>query len=134
MLPDLHTDFSGGRSGGLVFPSLEELPIVCCDPQVKGFGIVNKAEVDVFLEFSCFFYDPTDVGNLVSGSSAFSKSTLNTWKLMVHVQMKPGLENTEHLLRPQDLKRSVFIPISKKSNAKESSNYHTIAPISHAGT
>ena len=62
---------------------------------VKGFGIVNKAEVDVFLELSCFFYDPTDVGNLISGSSAFSKSNLNNWKLMVHVLLKPGLENFE---------------------------------------
>ena len=62
---------------------------------VKGFGIVNKAEVDVFLELSCFFYDLTDVGNLISGSSAFSKSNLNNWKLMVLVLLKPGLENFE---------------------------------------
>ena len=63
---------------------------------VKGFGIVNKAKVDVFLELSCFFDDPTDVGNLISGSSAFSKSSLNSWKLMVHVLLKHGLENFEH--------------------------------------
>ena len=64
---------------------------------VKGFGIVNKAEIDVFLEFSCFFDDPTDVGNLMSGSSDFSKSSiLNIWKFMVHVLLKPGLENFEH--------------------------------------
>ena len=63
---------------------------------VKGFGIVNKAEVDVFLELSCFFHDPTDVGNLISGSSAFSKSRLNIWKFTVHVLLKPGLENFEH--------------------------------------
>ena len=63
---------------------------------VKGFGIVNKAEIDVFLELSCFFDDPTDVGNLISGSSAFSKSSLNIWKVMVHVLLKPGLENFEH--------------------------------------
>ena len=63
---------------------------------VKGFGIVNKAKVDVFLEISCFFDDPTDVGNLISGSSAFSKSSLNIWKFMVHVLLKPGLENFEH--------------------------------------
>ena len=61
---------------------------------VKGFGIVNK--VDVFLEFSCFFYDPMDIGNLISGSSAFSKSSLNIWKFLVHVLLKPGLENFEH--------------------------------------
>ena len=63
---------------------------------VKGFGIVNEAEVDIFLEFSCFFYDPADVGNLISGSSAFSKSTLNIWKFTVHVLFKPHLENFEH--------------------------------------
>ena len=63
---------------------------------VKGFGIVNKAEIDAFLEFSCFFYDLMDVGNLISGFSTFSKSSLNTWKFMVHVLLKPGLENFEH--------------------------------------
>ena len=63
---------------------------------VKGFGIVNKAEIDVFLELSHFFHDPADVGNLISGSSAFSKTSLNIWKFMVHVLLKPGLENFEH--------------------------------------
>ena len=63
---------------------------------VKGFGIVSKAEVDVFQELSCFFDDPVDVGNLMSGSSAFSKSSLIIWKFMVHVLLKPGLENFEH--------------------------------------
>ena len=63
---------------------------------IKGFGIVNKAEIDVFLELSCFFHDPGDVGNLISGSSAFSKSSLNIRKFMVHVLLKPGLENFEH--------------------------------------
>ena len=63
---------------------------------VKVFGIVNKAEVDVFLELSCFFDYPTDVGNLISCSSAFSKSSLNTWKFMVHILLKPVLENFEH--------------------------------------
>ena len=63
---------------------------------VKGFGIVNKAEIDVFLERSCFFDDLMDVGNLISGSSAFSKSSLNIWKFTVHVLLKPGLENFEH--------------------------------------
>ena len=63
---------------------------------VKGFGIVNKAEVDVSLELSCFFYDPTDVGNLISGPSLFSEYNLNTWKFSVHVLLKPGLENFEH--------------------------------------
>ena len=64
--------------------------------QVKGFGTVNKTEIDVFLELSCFFHDPADVGNLISGSSAFSKISLNIWKIMVHVLLKPGLENFEH--------------------------------------
>ena len=63
---------------------------------VKGFDAVNKAEVDIFLELSCFFDDPEDVGNLISGSSAFSKSSLNIWKFMVHILLKPGLENFEH--------------------------------------
>ena len=63
---------------------------------VKGFGIVNKAEVDVFLVFSCFFDDPVEVGNLMSGSSGFSNSGLNIWKFMVHVLLKPGLESFEH--------------------------------------
>ena len=63
---------------------------------VKGFGIVNKAEIDVFLEFSCFFDGPADVGNLISGSSAFSKTHLNIWRFTGHVLLKPGLENFEH--------------------------------------
>ena len=63
---------------------------------VKGFGIVNKAVVDVFMELSCFFYDPVDIGNLNFGSSAFSKSRLNIWKFMVHVLSKPGLQNFEY--------------------------------------
>ena len=62
----------------------------------KGFGIVNKAEVNVFLELSCLFDDPIDVGNLISGSSAFSKSSFNIWKFTVHVLLKPGLENFNH--------------------------------------
>ena len=63
---------------------------------VKAFGIVNKAEIDVFLELCCFFDDPLDVGNLISCSSALSKTSLNIWKFMVHVLLKPGLENFEH--------------------------------------
>ena len=65
---------------------------------VKGFDIVNKAEVDVFLELSCFFNDPVDFGNLVSGSSAFSKTSLNIWKFTVHISLKPGLESFEHYI------------------------------------
>ena len=68
---------------------------VYCDPH-KAFGIVNKAEIDAFLELSCFFDDPLDVGNLISDSSAFSKTSLTIWKFTVHVSLKPGLENFEH--------------------------------------
>ena len=63
---------------------------------VKGFGVVNKAEIDVFLEFSCFLHDPVDLGNVISGSSDFSKTSWNIWKFTVHVLLKPGLENFEH--------------------------------------
>ena len=65
---------------------------------IKGFGIVTKAEIGVFLELSCFFHDPADVGNLISGSSAFSTTSLNIWKLTVHVLLKPGLDNYKHYL------------------------------------
>ena len=75
-----------------MFPSLEEFSTVYCDPHSQWLGIVNKAEIDVFLELSCFFYDPADIGNLISGSSAFSKTSLNIREFMVHVLLKPGLE------------------------------------------
>ena len=81
----------------VVFPSLEDFSTVCCIPH-KGFGIVNKTKVDVFLEVSCIFSGPTDVGNLISGSSAFSKSILNIFKFVVHILLKPGLKNFEHYL------------------------------------
>ena len=80
---DLHRGFSRGRSAALVFPSISEFPNVYCNPHSQSFGIVNKAEVDLFLKLSCFFDDPGDVGNLISGSSAFSKSSLNIWKLFL---------------------------------------------------
>ena len=97
LLHDLHTDFSGGRSDGLVFPTLfKNFPQFVVIHTFKGFGIVNNSEVDVFLELSCFFDDPTDVGNLSFGSSAFSKTSLNTWKFMVHVLLKPVFENFEY--------------------------------------
>ena len=75
---------------------LQNFPQFIVIHTVKGFVIVNKAETDVFLELSCFFDDLADVGNLISGSSAFSKTSLNVWKFMVHVLLKPGLENFEH--------------------------------------
>ena len=73
----------------------QNLPQFIVIHTVKGFGIVNKAEIDVFLELFCFFDDPADVGNSISGSSAFSKSSLNIWKFTVHILLKPGLENFE---------------------------------------
>ena len=75
---------------------LENFPQFVVMDTVKVFGIVNEAELDVFLEFSCFCDDPADIGNLISGSSVFPKSRLNIWKFMVHVLLKPGLENFEH--------------------------------------
>ena len=96
MLLDLHTGFSRNRSGGLVFAALEEFSTVFVIHTVKGFGLVNKTEIDAFLELCCSFYDPADIGNLISGSFAFSKTSWNIWKVTVHVLLKPGLENFEH--------------------------------------
>ena len=89
-------DFSGG--GKMVWYShlLRNFPQFVVIRTVKGFGVVNNAEVDVFLELSCLFDDSSDVGNLISGSSAFSKSSLDIWKFTVHVLSKPSLENFEH--------------------------------------
>ena len=75
---------------------LKNFPQFAVIHMVKGFSIVSEAEIDIFMQFSCFFYDPMDVGNLISGSSAFSKSNLNICKFSVHVLVKPGLENFEH--------------------------------------
>ena len=78
---------------------LKNFPQFAVVHTVKGFAIVNRAEIDVFLELSCFFDDPADVGNLISGSSAFSKTSLNIWMFTVHVLLKPGLENFENLVQ-----------------------------------
>ena len=78
------------------FHLFQNFPQFIVIPRVKGFGIVNKVEIDVFLELPCFFNDPVDVCNLISGSSAFLKSSLNVWKFTVHVLLTPGLENFEH--------------------------------------
>ena len=91
MLPDLHTGFSRGRSGGLVFPSLSEFSTDYFDAHSQR--LLQKY---VFLELDYFFKDPEDVGNLISGSSVFSKTSLNIWKLTLDVLLKPGLENFEH--------------------------------------
>ena len=82
--------------GGLVFPPLEKIFTVCCDPQSQRLRLVNEAEMGVFLELSCFFDDPADIGNLISDSSAFSKTSLNIWKFTVHILLKPGLDNFQH--------------------------------------
>ena len=79
------------------FHLLQNFPQFIVIHTVEDFGIVNKAEIDVFLELSCFFDDPADIGNLISGSSAFSKTSLNIWKFSVHVLLKPGLENAPEL-------------------------------------
>ena len=89
MLPDLHTGFSRG----ILFQNFPQFTVI---HTVNVFGVVNKAEIDVFLELSCFVDDPVDVGNLISGSSAFSITSMNIWKFTVHVLLKPGLENFEH--------------------------------------
>ena len=96
LLPGLHT--ISQEAGQVVWYShlLKNFPQFIVIHTVKGFGIVSKAEIDVFLELSCFFDDQADVGNLISGSSAFSKTSLNIWKFTVHVLLKPGLENCEH--------------------------------------
>ena len=88
--------FAGILSAAVSQDLFQNFPQFIVIHTVKGFGVVNKAKVDVFLELSCFFKDPADVGNLISGSSAFSKSSLNIWKFMVHVLLKPGLEDFEH--------------------------------------
>ena len=95
-LSDLHTGFSGADKVVWYSHLFKNFPQFVVIHTVKGFGVVNKVEVDVFLELSCFFDDPADVGDLISGSSAFSKSTLNIRKFTVHILLKPGLENFEY--------------------------------------
>ena len=92
MLLDLHTDFSGDKLAGLVFHLFQNFLQFAVIHTVKGFGVVSKAELDIFLELLCFFYDPTDVGNLISGS-AFSKTSLYNWKFSAQVQLKPSLKD-----------------------------------------
>ena len=113
-LLNLCTDFSGGSSGGLVFSYLEDFSQFVVIHRVKGFGLVSKAEVDFFfLELSCFFDDPTHVGNLISGSFAFSKSILNIWKFIVHILLKRGLENFEHYFLACEMSRE-FLRIIRR--------------------
>ena len=92
LLPDLHTGFSKGRSGGLVFPSPSEFSTVYCDPHSWRLWHSQSVSFDL----SCFFDDPADVGNLISGSSVLSKTSLNIWKFIVHILLKPVLENFKH--------------------------------------
>ena len=98
MIEWLHFNMISQEADNAVWYShlLKNFPQFIVIHTVKGFGIINEAEVDVFLVFSCFFDDPTDVGTLISGSSAFSKTSLNIWEFMIHVLLKPGLENFEH--------------------------------------
>ena len=96
MLLDLHTNFSGSREGYLIFPFFKNFLQFVVIHTVKGFDVVSEAELDISLEFCCFFYDTTNTGNLIPGSSAFSKSNLNIWKFSVHVLLKLSLENFEH--------------------------------------
>ena len=91
------------------FHLFQNLPPFIVVHTVKGFDIVNKAEVDVFLELSCFFHDPADVGNFISSSSAFSKTSLNIWKFMVHILLKPGLENFEHYFLACEMSAIVWL-------------------------
>ena len=114
MLPDLHTDFSRGRSGGLVFSSLSEFCIVCCYRLVKGFGVVSKAEVDVFLELPCFFDDSVDVGNLISGSSARTKLYYMGFQAALVVKNTP--------VNAGDLRDGGSIPGSGRSSGGENGN------------
>jgi len=95
LLLDLHISQEAGKVVWYshLFRNVSQFGVI---HTVKDFGVVNKAKVDVFLELSCFFYDPGDVGNLISGSSAFSKSSLSIWKFSVHVLLKPGLVNFKH--------------------------------------
>ena len=103
----LQTDFSGGRSGGLTH-LLKNFPQLLVIYTVKVYGVINKAEVDVFLELSCFFNDPVDVGILISGSSAFSKSILNMREFLVHVLLKAGLENFQHYFQAFEMRAVVW--------------------------
>ena len=80
----------------MIVPSLKEFSTVCCDLHRQSHGVINKAEVDVFLVFSYFFDDPVDVGNLISGSSVFFKCSLNIWKFTIHILLRTDLENFEH--------------------------------------
>ena len=94
----MHMCFSGGRSGGLIIPSLSEFSPVCCDPHSQRLWHSQQSRVDIFLELSCFFYDPTDVDILIFDYSAFFKSSLNIWKFVVHILLQPCLENFEHYI------------------------------------
>ena len=96
LLPDLHTQVSQEEGQAVWYSRLLKNFPVYCDPYSQRLWHSQQAEIDVILELSCFFDDPADVGNLISGSSAYSKTSLIIWKFTVHVLLKPGLENFEH--------------------------------------
>ena len=119
MLLDLHTDFS--RAGQVVWYShlLKNFPQFVVTHTVKGFGVVNKAEVDVFLKLYCFFSERMDVYNLISGSSLLFKSSLNIWKFTVHVLLKPDLENFEHYVASMWIVKELEKKNKSQSQQKE---------------
>ena len=136
----MHTDFSGGRSSGLIVPSLSEFSTVCCEPHSQRFWHSQQSRSRCFSGTTCYFDDPPDVDNLISDSSAFSKTSLNIWKFTVHILLKPGLENFEHYflgasLVAQRIKASVYnagdlgsIPGSGRSLEKElATHFSTLA-------
>ena len=114
---------------------LQNFPRFVVIHTVKGFGIVNKVEIDVFLELCCFFDDPSDVGNLISGSSAFSKTSLNIWKFTVHILLKCGLENFEHYFTAIHQKlaqhcKPAMLQLKTRKKFQILVNYHTLFVLS----
>ena len=120
LLPDLH--MVSQEAGQVVWHShlFQNVPEFIVIHTVKGFGIVNKAEIDVFLELSCVFDDPVDVGNLISGSSTFSKTSLNIRKFMVHILLKPGLENFIIIINANQSYNEILIHTGQNENESES--------------
>ena len=133
---DWHTHFSGGRSGGLVFSSLKEFSTVCCDPHSQRLWRSQYSKSRCFPELSCFFNDPVDVGNLISGSSAFSKSSLNIWKFTVHILdelLKNLKTDSWYIAKVLQLFGTVSIQFTAKNNSlsQTSLNFKKALPIFH---
>ena len=131
LLPDLHIGFSRDRSGGLVFLSLSEFSTVYCDPHSPRLWHSQKGKNRCFPGTLFFFNVPADVGNLISGSSAFSKTSLNICKFMVHVLLKPGLQNFEHYFTACELRTSLddnkyIVDLWSILNVNENHNYESL--------